>query len=177
MISFGHADDDNRLFWEISGWQNQDSMISSRVNGRNSCLTQSLFTVETDVTYELALEVSGRQIRGYINGELIHDTVDKLPIIQPIYCSSSTDDTYGDTIVKVVNMQDVAVYSDIAFEDLPEVGERRVESYELSGHSLEDENSFEQPQKIVPVQRDFSFEGSSFLHEFPAHSVTVFRVK
>ncbi|MDQ8734564.1 alpha-L-arabinofuranosidase C-terminal domain-containing protein [Paenibacillus sp. LHD-38] len=177
VISFGCADDDNRLFWEISGWQNQDSMISSRVNGRNSCLTQSLFTVENDVTYELALEVSGRQIRSYINGKLIHDTEDKLPLIQPIYCSSSVDDNFGDTIVKVVNMQDVAVYADIAFEDLPEAGGRRVESYELSGHSLKDENSFEQPQKIVPVQRDFSFEGSSFLHEFPAHSVTVFRVK
>jgi alpha-L-arabinofuranosidase len=165
------------LFWEISGWQNQDSMISSRVNGRNSCLTQSLFTVETDVTYALALEVSGRQIRGYISGELIHDTEDKIAVIQPLYYSSSADDATGDTIVKVVNIQDVTLSADIALEDLPEAEDRHVESYELSGYSLEDENSFESPQKIVPDQRLYSFKGNSFAHVFPAHSITVLRIK
>ncbi|WP_141504659.1 alpha-L-arabinofuranosidase C-terminal domain-containing protein [Paenibacillus luteus] len=177
VVYFGQSDEQNQLFWEIGGWQNQDSMISSRVNNRNSCLTQSLFAVETDVNYELVLEVSGRRIRAYINGELINDTVDKQPIIQPLYSSSSADDITGDTIVKVVNIQDVVVSADIALEDWIESGEHIVESYELSGHSLEDENSFEQPQKIVPVQCGFSFEGNSFSHEFPAHSVTVFRIK
>lgn len=176
VVYFGQADDQNQLFWELGGWQNQDSMISSRVNGRSSCLTQSLFAVETDVTYELALEVSGRQVRGFINGELIHDTVDKLPSIQPLYYSSSADDATGDTIVKVVNMQGVAVAADIALEGLQEVGERFVECFELAGHSLEDENSFDEPQKIIPIQRNFSYEGRGFFHQFPARSITVFRI-
>ncbi|WP_138750882.1 alpha-L-arabinofuranosidase C-terminal domain-containing protein [Paenibacillus sinopodophylli] len=177
VVYFGHADEQNQLFWELGGWQNQDSAISSRINGRSSCLTQSLFTVETDVNYELALEVSGRQIRGYMNGDLIHDTIDKLPVIQPLYFSSSADDATEDTIIKIVNVQNIAVSVDIALEDLPEAGEHFVEMYELSGYSLEDENSFEQPLRIVPVKREFSFEGNSFPHAFPQHSVTVFRMK
>lgn len=177
VVSFGQTDDNNRLFWEISGWQNQDSAISSRVNGRGSCLTQSLFTVETDVAYELALEVSGRKIRAFINGELMHETEDRVAVIQPLYYSSSVDGTTGDTIVKIVNMQATGVSTQIELEDLPQAEGRRVESYELSSHALEDENSFEQPQKIAPVQRDFTFEGSGFAHEFPPHSLTVFRIR
>jgi alpha-L-arabinofuranosidase len=178
VLSFGQSDDDNRLYWEISGWQNQDSMISSRVNGRGSCLTQSLFTVENDVTYKLALEVSGRKIRAFINGELMHETEDKIAVIQPLYYSSSTEDATGDTIVKVVNMQEAAVCAEIALEDLQAAdGVRHVVSYELSGHLPQDENSFEQPQKIVPVQSEFSFDGSGFTQTFPAHSMTVLRIR
>ncbi|MDQ0059335.1 alpha-L-arabinofuranosidase C-terminal domain-containing protein [Paenibacillus harenae] len=176
VVAFGQADDNNKLFWEISGWQNQDSAISSRVNGRGSCLTQSLFTVETGVAYELALEVSGRKIRAFINGELMHETEDRLAVIRPLYYSSSVDGATGDTIVKVVNMQGVGVSAHIELEGLPTVGRRRAESYEMSGHSLEDENSFEQPRKIAPVEREFSFDGNEFAHEFPPYSLTVFRI-
>ncbi|MGO4372291.1 alpha-L-arabinofuranosidase, partial [Paenibacillus sp. MCAF20] len=178
VLSFGQSDDANRLYWEISGWQNQDSMISSRVNGRGSCLTQSLFTVENDVTYKLALEVSGRKIRAFINGELMHETEDKIAVIQPLYYSSSTEDATGDTIVKVVNMQEAAVCAEIALEDLQAADRmRHVVSYEMSGHLPQDENSFEEPQKIVPVQSEFSFDGSSFTQTFPAQSINVLRIR
>ena len=32
-IYFGKSDDNNLLIWDIGGWQNQDSAMSSRVNG------------------------------------------------------------------------------------------------------------------------------------------------
>ena len=40
-----------------------------------------------------------------------------------------------------------------------------------------DVNSVETPDKVAPVLRPFTATGSSFVADFPAHSVTVYRLK
>ncbi|WP_028609014.1 alpha-L-arabinofuranosidase C-terminal domain-containing protein [Paenibacillus harenae] len=175
-IYFGKSDDNNQLIWEVGGWQNQDSAICSSVNGRTSCLTQSLFNVEPDMEYELALKISGRRIRAYIDNMLINDTEDKLPVIEPLYYSASYERSTGDIIVKVVNVQKNSVSAQIALADLHKTS-LTVEVYEMSGHALDDENTFESPERVAPKQKEFSTEGSGFHYDFPKHSITVFRVK
>lgn len=175
-LKFGQRDQSNLLIWEFGGWQNQDSLIASNVDGRGSVLTQSIFNVENDREYTLKLEVSGRQIRAWINGELFHDTEDKLPVIEPLYYSASCDRTTGDTIVKVVNVQDSSVTAEVVLADLNETS-LRVEVHEMSGHSLEEENTFEAPDRVSPKQKEFTINGSRFEYEFPKHSITVFRAK
>ena len=48
---------------------------------------------------------------------------------------------------------------------------------ELSGYSLEEENSFEQPERIVPANQTLHLQGNAFEYEIPRHSFTVMRVK
>jgi len=175
-IYFGKRDDKNKLIWEIGGWQNQDSLLGSSVNGRTSCLTQSIFNIEPNIEYEFMLEVSGRQIRTYINNVLFNDTEDKLLVIEPLYYSASFEHSTGDVIVKVVNVQDNSVHAQVVLEDLHKLS-LTVEVSELSGHALDDENSFSSPERILPKQKIFSVEGCSFPYDFPKHSVAVFRVK
>ncbi|MNZ53550.1 Extracellular exo-alpha-L-arabinofuranosidase precursor [compost metagenome] len=176
FINFGVKDHKQLLTWEISGWQNQDSMITSTIGGRTSCLTQSLFTVQEGVEYELALEVSGRRVRTYINGKLINETEDKPLIIEPLYYSASIEHETGDTIVKVVNVQDSMVAAKIELDGGPQ---RSIDAevFELSGYALDEENSFEAPERIVPKESSIAVEGGSFAYEFPQHSITVFRLK
>lgn len=174
-IYFGKADDSNHLFWEIGGWQNQDSIITSIVKNRHTALTHTMFTVETDVQYDLTLEVTGRQIRSYINGELINETEDKLPVIEPLYYTASMEDETGDIILKTVNVQDQKVAGEIVLEGLPVEG-AAIAIYELSGHRPEDENNFEQPALVSPKQHSLTITGSSFSYEFPEQSVTIFRI-
>jgi alpha-L-arabinofuranosidase len=175
VVYFGQSDDRNRLFWEVGGWQNQDSMISATVNGRSSCLTQCLFTVEPGMEYELAVEVSGRRIRTYIDGELVHDTEDRLPVIEPLYYSASVEESTGDIFVKVVNMQNKGVAAQVVLEDLHDVT-LKAEVFEMSGYALDEENSFETPERVSPKKKSFNPEGSSFSYDFPKHSITVFRI-
>lgn len=177
IVYFGQTDDKNTRYWEIGGWQNQDSALSSRIGGRASCLTQSLFEVATDVSYELALEVSGRRIRAFIDGELIHETEDKAVVIEPLYYSSSVDESTGDTIVKVVNVQAASVPARIELSGARGASSTLAEVFELSGYALEDENSFEQPRKVYPSKHQAAVEGSGLDYTFPAHSITVFRIK
>ena len=40
-----------------------------------------------------------------------------------------------------------------------------IEISELSGYSLEEENSFEQPEKIVPVNQTLHLQGNAFEYE------------
>jgi alpha-L-arabinofuranosidase len=173
-LYFGEKDDANRFRWEIGGWQNQDSLVAAFVNKRASCLTQSIFNVETDREYNFKLKVRGRCIRTYIDGELINDTEDKLPVIEPLYYSASTEAATGDVIVKVINVQEEVVSSKLVLEGID--AETVTGSiYEMSGFNPDDENSFEAPELISPKQKDFSVNGNVFEYEFPKQSITVFR--
>jgi len=175
IIYFGEKDETNRLFWEIGGWQNQDSTVNANINGRSSCLTQSLFAVEMDKEYKLDLEVCDRHIRTFIDGELVNDTQDKLPVIEELYYSASIEDSTGNIVVKVVNVQEKPVTAKLLLEDI-DVEKLSGTIYEMSGYKLEDENSFETPELVVPKQRDFEFNVEDFTYEFPMQSITLFRL-
>lgn len=176
VIHFAKTDEQNHLYWELGGWQNQDSAVCSRVSNRCSVLTHSLFTVETGAEYLLELEVEGRRIRAYIDGVLIHDTEDKLPVLEPLYYTASVDYASGDIIAKVVNVQEQAVSVQVVLEGFNKES-ALVEVHELSGHSLDDENSFESPMLVSPKLRTFHTAGNQFCCEFPKQSVTVLRIK
>jgi alpha-L-arabinofuranosidase len=175
-IYFGWQDEKNHLNWEVGGWQNQDSMIHSFIGGRGSVLTQSLFEVENGVEYDLALRVSGRSIRAAIDGAIIAETEDPIPLIESLYCTASADAAKGDTIVKVVNVRSESENARLALEDWPGDGPVTVEVHELSGYGLDEENSFDAPARIAPRTTTLTFEGSLFEYEFPKHSVTVLRI-
>jgi len=182
-LSFGEQDSTNRYLWEIGGWQNQDSALVSFVDGRGSCLTQSLFTVESGVEYVCKLEVTGRSIRAFINGELINEAVDKPLVIRPLYYTASCDEESGDIIVKAVNVQNKSldITVDLTSEEAlaSAVLLSAVEVYELAGYDLEEKNDFEAPTRIAPTRSTYQLEhgGSSFNYEIKPQSVTVFRLK
>lgn len=176
VIKFGHKDDRNGLKWEIGGWQNQDAAVVSTVNGRGSCLTQSLFTVEEGREYELELEIEGRKIRTRIDGVTVNETEDRLPVIQPLYVSSSIEESTGDIIVKAVNVQDREAAAEIVWEDVRDEA-AVIEVHELSGHGLDEENSFENPERIVPRSFEQTVQGNRMNYTFPNHSVTIIRRK
>lgn len=104
-IFFGMKDEQNRYGWSLGGWQNQDCLIEIVKNGSDSVLTQSIWQVVTDTTYECQLEVKGRQIKTTINGEVFNETED-LPYLQEAaYINAVVDEELGTTILKLVNIQ------------------------------------------------------------------------
>jgi len=176
ILHVGRRDEGNSIYWELGGWQNQDSAVCSRVNGRGSCLTQHLFTVEEGREYELAIEIHGRRIRVSADGDLIAETEDKLPSIEPLYYTASVEDATGDILVKAVNIQERPLSVQLVLEGLPNAA-RCVEIHEMSGYELDQENSFEEPEAVVPKRKEMRTSGSCFEYEFPARSLTVLRVK
>jgi len=167
-INFGKTGN-SQIQWEFGGWDNWDCNIMSIVNGRGSTISHRIFHVE-DMEYALKLEISGRNIRTYVNGELYNDTTDRLPELEELYVAASTDSETGETIVKVVNLtgedKNVEIVLDGAKKTVA-----RIEA--LEGYELSAENTFEEPDYIGLLREERPVKDNKLVHSFEAHSVNV----
>jgi alpha-L-arabinofuranosidase len=175
-IGFGWTDEQNYLYWEIGGWQNQDSIIGHRINGRGSCLSHSLFTVEPGMEYDLCLNIQGRIIECYIDGVLVNRAEDKPPMPEPLYYSASIDEETGDIIVKCVNLEDQSIDVEVFLKKCGGTV-KNVNIFQLSGLEKEDQNSFENPNLIEPKEFEILVSPVSFRYKLPKESLTIFRVQ
>jgi alpha-L-arabinofuranosidase len=173
-IRFGWQNEDNYLSWRIGAWQNQDSFLRSVVSGKSSDLTQSLFTVKEDVEYRCELRVTQRKMSGIINGSVINEAEDSLPVIDPLYYTASLDRESGDIIVKVVNLTEHERRVTISLEQYGAQGLNGT-LYEMKGYDPDDENSFDDPKKVAYTERPFRAEKPEFEHIFEPRSLSVFR--
>lgn len=176
IMYFGYQDEANYVMWEAGSHSNQESLVHAGSKGYRGCLTQSLFSPETGVEYDLEVRVDGRRIRTYVDGVLINDTEHIAPVIEPLYCSASIEEATGDVIVKAVNVQDADVQAQLQFADLHS-DNLLIDVYDMSGYALDEMNSFEAPEKIVTKYKSMQTSGNQVGYEFPKHSVTVFRVR
>lgn len=173
-VLIGKKDDDNYIVWNIAGWANQDSEIASRINGRNSTIGHTMFTVDTDVEYKLEMRVKGREIDTFINGVHMNHAEDKQPVIEELYYTASVDTDTNDVILKVVNVSDTAVKSMVEIDGVEKIDGK---ISEIVNCDLESKNSFENPTLISPKERQIAVESNNFEYEFDKHSITIFRIK
>ncbi|MCC8160076.1 MAG: carbohydrate binding domain-containing protein [Oscillospiraceae bacterium] len=171
-LLFGKSDEQNFIQWFIGGWQNQDTEINAQVNGRGSCLSHNIFSIMTGREYRLCLEVNGREITAYINGETANTAVDKQPVTEELYYTASRDES--NIYIKAVNVRDAEVSSQICVEDVKEIN---AEIIELSGNGLDDMNDFDNPTRVAPKTKAFNCGENTFEYTFPPQSVTVFVIK
>ena len=168
-IFFGQKDNENRLLWEFGGWDNWDCNLTSYYGGRSSSISQRIFHVE-DKEYFLELEVEGRRVKTWINEVLYNDTIDCLPQLEELYVSASVDRNSNKTILKAVNLtgeeKEVLLSLDGAIKN-------SVTVTWLKGYGLDETNTFENPNHILPRMEKFPVSGNEFLHSFAPHSVTV----
>lgn len=164
-IIFGQTDDANDFGWGFGGWENQDSIINARVNGRGSCLTQSAFSIQAGRVYALKLAVEGRRIRTWIDSELMNDTEDKLPYAEQLYLAASEEN--GSIILKAVNVREEAVQAHIGLN-----GSWRGSIETLAGKALTAENQLGQEDQFCPKTDTIQTNGA-FEYTFPPHSITV----
>ena len=130
--------------------------------------------IETGRWYDIRVELKGSSIKCYLDGQLIHDA--KTPGIKSLYASASRDDKTGEVIVKVVNVAENAQDVEINLAGMSKVtGPTNV--IVLTSENSTDENTLEEPTKVVPKAQTIPVSGPSFRHTFPANSVTVMRLK
>lgn len=171
-LIFGKSDEKNFIQWFIGGWSNHDSEINAQVDGRGSCLDHNIFSVMTGREYRLCLEVNGREITAYINGEVKNSTVDKRPVMEELYYTASENEEH--IYIKAVNVRDTEISARICVEQMSNI---RADVIELSGNALNDVNDFDNPERVAPKTKAFSSDTNEFDYTFNKHSVTVFVVK
>ena len=111
-------------------------------------------------------------------------TMDKKPVAgQPgqdgLFASSVWDATTGQVIVKVVNTGDQAQPVSIQLQGVK--GARTAETITLCHDSMDDENTLDQPEKIIPragtCQVEASKQAAVITDNLPAKSFRIYKVK
>ena len=158
--------------WEFGGWDNWDCNLTSFHNGRSSAISHRIFHVE-DILYRLRIEVEGRKIRTFVNGEKYNDTVNGLPELEELYVCASVEempDGRKRTIVKAVNLTGEEKEAELQL-----IGEEKskLTVEQLAGHALTAENTFAAPENVTIKQFEEEIKGNRVTYGFPKHSVTI----
>ena len=155
-------------WWKIRGWGNTRHAVEMDGVFGNSVPGQ----IETGRWYDIRIELSDTRIKCFLDDKLVHDIA--YPRSKALYAVASRAKNQHEAIVKVVNAspepQDTRITLNGA--TLSGAGTAIV----LSSERPEDENSLEQPSKVIPVTKRLNCSGTAFSYNFPGNSVTVLRL-
>jgi alpha-L-arabinofuranosidase len=170
LILFRVQDDNAKSWWNLGGWGNKrhaiemGGVIGEEVEG----------SIETGRWYDIRIETKGGNIKCYLDGKLIHDAT--APTMQSLYASASQVQTTGETILKVVNVAAEPQEAEIKLTGASRInGPATV--IELTSENPTDENTLDNPTKVVPKTRSVAVSQPVFRHAFPGNSLTVLRLK
>jgi alpha-L-arabinofuranosidase len=170
IIPVGLADG-RRVQWNVGGWGNRQHavQVADAVVGE-----QTPGSIETGRWYDLKIEVRDRTIRGYLDGTLVQERT--LPRIDRVLAISGRDDRTGDIIVKVVSSVSDSQTMTVDLKGVAKLASQGSVTVLTSANPL-DENTFEDPTKVAPKTTPLSVKGTSFVHSFPASSLTIIRLR
>ncbi|MGW6129548.1 alpha-L-arabinofuranosidase C-terminal domain-containing protein [Cellulomonas sp. NPDC055163] len=173
LVMFGVQDTGSYYWWNLGGWNNTRSAIQQATGGGATEVTGSTTTIETGRTYRVKIEVTGRTVKAYLDGELVTEFTDTTSD-EDVHQVVTRDRETGDTIVKLVNSSAETIRTDVTVEGAP-VAETGTIT-ELTAESLTATNTMADPENVVPVTRTSERLGNAFTYDAPAHSVTVIRL-
>src|ERR1019366_3343999 len=133
--------------------------------------------IETDRWYDLMVVVSGKNVKCYLDGEIIHDTdYDAGGKITSLYAVAATDAKSGDLIVKIVNANPQPLETEVDLPGAKNLAGKGTVTV-LTSENAADENSLENPMKVSPKTEPINFTGTSLKRSFPGNSFTVLRLQ
>jgi alpha-L-arabinofuranosidase len=110
--------------------------------------------------------------------EATEGSQDNAPSAQPpapMYATALRDSATGNVIMRVVNAEMSPRVIKVNLDGVKSAG-RDLDLEVLAGQPA-DVNTIDEPTKLSPKKQSINVAGTSFTHEFPAHSVTVLRLK
>lgn len=172
LIIFGYKDSNNFYWWNIGGWNNTQHAIEKCTNGTKTTVASQSGSIETNVWYDIRIEISGNKVLCYLNNVLIHSLENE----RILYTSASMDEQNGGIYLKVVNPSDTEAETVIRFKTGEQLTGLTGTVNEMSSSSGTDENSFETPLKVIPVESDILVTGKELNFVFKANSINVFHL-
>ena len=172
LILFHIGGPDDRVWWNIGGWGNTADAIES-----DGSLDSKASHVESDRWYDVKLTVSGKRVKCWLDGQLIHDiNYQSGGKISALYATSAIDNGSGDIIVKVVNTATAPLSTTINLSGASGPSGQGT-ALVLTSANPTDENSIDEPLKVSPKTENISFEGANLTRAFPGNSLTVLRFR
>ena len=157
----------------MAGWSNSQHAVEDIINGGKTQPASAHGRIETGRWYTLKVEVRGDHIATYIDGERVHDFTIEMPDV--LYANAEVDVKSGELIVKIVNFGEKEAPVRLLLAEGRRYNWNKARLTLLAGDAL-DENTKEEPQKVVPQEVSFALdtEGNYIA---PANSLSIIRVK
>lgn len=171
QIYFHHQNGvNNRTRWDIGGYGNSINEIKTAMDSESIN-----YSIEEGRWYDIRLEVSPLTIKGYIDGKLVQQASLSDKNRKTICASAQKDEKTGDIIVKIVNAANKDIATTVMLNGAEGLAQQ-AEATVLSSASSLDENSLDNPTKVVPHKEQMRLSGNRIIRKFPANSVTVLRI-
>jgi alpha-L-arabinofuranosidase len=172
LILFRIAGNEDRTWWNLGGWGNTADGIEA-----GDTLDSKPSHIETDRWYDLKLVVSGKNVKCYLDGQLIHDlNYNANGKVTSLYAVAATDEKSGDVILKVVNANASPLETEVDLSGAKNLTGQGTVTV-LTSENPTDENSLAKPTKISPKTEAVEFSGASFKRSFPGNSFIVLRLQ
>lgn len=171
QIYFHNRDSRERTRWDIGGFTNSVNMLEVGL------VTESMdYNVQPGRWYDVKIELRGTSVKAYLDGVLIQEvSADNLKV-KGLCSSASRDDKTGDIILKVVNVTNKNVRTEIDLKGTDALTGNG-KAIGLTSASPLDENTLDEPTKVSPKTESFKFSGRKLARSFPANSFTVLRLE
>jgi alpha-L-arabinofuranosidase len=172
LILFRIGGDEDRTWWNIGGWSNTADAIEA-----GGVLDSKPSNIETGRWYDIKVVVSGKNVKCYLDGQLIHDAnYETGGPVTSLYAVAATDEKSGDVIVKVVNANAKPLETDVKLSGAKNLTGKGT-AIVLTSENGTDENSLGNPTKVSPKTESVKFSGTSLKRSFPGNSLTVLRLQ
>ncbi len=177
LILFRSKNEDNWHWWNLGGWGNSSHAIERMADSSKEKISDSVQgSIKTGQWYDIRITVQNKKIKCWLNDKLIHD-VDSQSFEQTaLEAGAGYDKKSEEWIIKVVNKYDESLKTDVSLDHLKA---RQVEGTItiLTSNSPKDENSFDNPRKVIHKSKLFGPVASKFTYDFPPYSLTIFRLR
>jgi alpha-L-arabinofuranosidase len=170
LIVFGRKDRD-RYWWNLGGWGNSQHAIEFNQTPIGRPVRGQ---IETNRWYDIKVELNSRHIRCYFDGHLVHDAT--APSTQRFFAVAGRESRSGDVIIKAINSGAEAISATLNLRGVDRVAPSALVTL-LQSAGLSDNNSLDEPTKVVPVKSTIDKAGTTFSHNFAPNSLTVLRLK
>jgi alpha-L-arabinofuranosidase len=175
LVLFHWLDNEDYTWWNIGGWNNSRHALEVTRGGFKSALGDPVNgSLQTGVWYDIRVEVSGSRVRCYLNDQLIHDV--GYPMAPSLVVSSSYAKAREEIVVKAVNVSDYPITTTVNLAGLARVSSKAT-LQTLTSISSTDENTLDQPLKVVPTTSAITVSGTNFVQVFPANSLSILRLQ
>jgi alpha-L-arabinofuranosidase len=177
FIVLWHATDGGTYnWWNVGGWRNTMTRCeAAEEGGREPYGPSSPFRVETGRWYDLRLEVRGRHVRGFVDGNLVTEATQEPRMAPtPTFASATYAMASHTVIVKVVNAGKDPLDMAINLRGAGHVDPNGTATV-LAGDPRA-VNTVEQPTNVAPESEAVTDASASFRRTFPPHSFTLLRL-
>lgn len=179
LVMVRAQDDDHWIWINLGGWGNTHHGVEKCFRGTKSVmrLTAASEPIQVGRWYDIEVTVKGHTIACALDGAPILEAAD-LPEdrrLAELAAMANRVDGSGELILKVVNFADEARATRVVIEN-GGAYQAEGDAVVLTSHSLDDENSLEEPLKVAPRHERVHGLGPAFDYTFEPFSLTILRL-